>query len=348
MEEKLLEVLEKLADSYEGTLAKVEEDNQLNEWPDGAIWILLALASASKKVGAIGKDKRNKDQNFDYRSIDAIMSGIHDALADNDIVITNSQYTKNQEERATRSWIKMYYKENVHTFTFWHKDWSCLKTTIVGSAMDMWDKTDNKCLSIALKYALTTLFLIPLQTDDPDGESHDTANSKKKSEQITEDQKTKIGARRSDFRKMLVDSGEVDENGALKFTTEGEAEWLKTLLNHYFKKNDLNWLTKSEWTTVLSKVEDRIQKHQSKTPSEKAPEKVVSDIENGKPEEQAKVPGETPSKKTEGQEMDEFHKEIMQGDVWIEEDKTQKNIDRLKSMKPKTVDEDATTEEFPF
>lgn len=130
----------------------------------------------SANIGEVGKDKKNKDQNFMYRSIDAIMTAVHASFAEQKIVITNRHVEGRTQTRKTRSGSNMYYKEKEHTFTFWYIDGSSLETTVTGTSQDMGDKADNKCLSIALKYALTTLLLVPLATDDPDKNSEDTMN----------------------------------------------------------------------------------------------------------------------------------------------------------------------------
>ena len=51
---------------------------------------------------------------------------------------------------------------------------SFVTTTVYGTAMDSGDKADNKCMSIALKYALLQTFLIPTEDMiDPDSETHE-------------------------------------------------------------------------------------------------------------------------------------------------------------------------------
>jgi len=52
--------------------------------------------------------------------------------------------------------------------------------TSIGEAMDYGDKGASKTLSIALKYALVNMFLIPTEemaNDDPDTTTHELANS---------------------------------------------------------------------------------------------------------------------------------------------------------------------------
>lgn len=71
-----------------------------------------------------------------YRSIDAIMSGIHDALAEQNIVVTNYHERIMDQERTTNKGGTIYYKEKDHTFVFRHKDGSRLETTLTGAAMD--------------------------------------------------------------------------------------------------------------------------------------------------------------------------------------------------------------------
>lgn len=65
----------------------------------------------------------------------------------------------------------MYYTRANVTFHFVASDGSEVKISNVGEAMDSGDKGMNKAMSIALKYALMQMFLIPTE-DIEDADSH--------------------------------------------------------------------------------------------------------------------------------------------------------------------------------
>jgi hypothetical protein len=72
----------------------------------------------------------------------------------------------------------MIYEIQKLKFTFWAEDGSSVSSIVFGEALDMGDKAGNKCMSIALKYALLQTFMIPTEDmQDPDSVSPQVNNS---------------------------------------------------------------------------------------------------------------------------------------------------------------------------
>ena len=130
-----------------------------------------ALANINKQVEAIKKEKRNTTQNFMFRGIDDMMNGLHRLFADNDVMVLPEVTSYDVQEKTTVKGTIMYYTRANITFHFVASDGSEVKVSNVGEAMDSGDKGMNKAMSIALKYALMQMFLIPTE-DIEDADSH--------------------------------------------------------------------------------------------------------------------------------------------------------------------------------
>jgi hypothetical protein len=65
-------------------------------------------------------------------------------------------------------------------FQFFADDGSSVSVTTIGEGMDSGDKSSNKAMSAALKYALVQMFCIPTADDkDSENDSHEVAPAKK-------------------------------------------------------------------------------------------------------------------------------------------------------------------------
>ncbi len=131
--------------------------------------IYAALASIMEETKAIGKTERNQQQNFMFRGIDNVMNELHGLFAKHKVFILPDVLNYEVSEKVTKSGSIMYYTRAKICFHFMTIDGSEVTITNVGEAMDTGDKGMNKAMSVALKYALMQMLLIPTQEEkDPD------------------------------------------------------------------------------------------------------------------------------------------------------------------------------------
>lgn len=131
--------------------------------------IYSALAAIMEETKAIGKNEVNQQQGFKFRGIDSIMNELHSIFARNKVFIVPEVLDYAVVEKTTGRGTILYYTRAKIKFHFTTIDGSEVVSTNVGEAMDSGDKGMNKAMSIALKYALMQLLLIPTQEDkDPD------------------------------------------------------------------------------------------------------------------------------------------------------------------------------------
>lgn len=131
-----------------------------------------ALAGVIADVGAVAKDKVNKQQGFKFRSIDDVYNALHPALAKNKVVIVPRILERTCEVAGkTQKGTDMIKVVCKIKFNFYAEDGSTVESIIVGEGLDTGDKATNKAMAIAYKYACFQVFCIPTEEMvDPDSE----------------------------------------------------------------------------------------------------------------------------------------------------------------------------------
>lgn len=142
--------------------------------------IYEAICKVAEKVGAIGKTARNQQQGFNYRGIDMVMNALHPAFVENGIFVVPQVIETTRENRMTAKGGNLTYTIAKVKYTFYAKDGSSIEAIVYGEGMDTADKSTNKALSVAFKYACFQVFCIPTEEmKDPDADSYDVAPPQK-------------------------------------------------------------------------------------------------------------------------------------------------------------------------
>lgn len=124
--------------------------------------IYAKLGRVMQSIKAIGKNQTNEQQHFKFRGIDDFMNELHDLLADAGIIIIPSEKEHIQEQYTTKNGTAQFRTRLHMSFTFAStEDGSSVTADGWGEAADSGDKGYNKCKSIALKYVLMQMFLVP-------------------------------------------------------------------------------------------------------------------------------------------------------------------------------------------
>jgi hypothetical protein len=149
--------------------------------------IYPAIARVMAAVKAITKSQRNQAQGFNFRGIDDVMNELHTLFAregvfilpeclDYDVKEVKAMQYNNQGQ-PMKERVTLYTRVKV-AFHFTAPDGSEVVTINYGEGMDNGDKGMNKAMSIALKYALLQMLLIPTnEQKDPDAESYEIKSS---------------------------------------------------------------------------------------------------------------------------------------------------------------------------
>ena len=125
-------------------------------------------------VGAIEKARRNEQQKYYFRGIDDVLAAFQPVLAKHQIFYVPEVLEKEVTERESASNRTLIYTTLTVAYTFYAPDGSNIRAVVVGEAMDSGDKSSNKAMSAALKYALLQIFCVPTEAnEDADAQSHE-------------------------------------------------------------------------------------------------------------------------------------------------------------------------------
>lgn len=134
--------------------------------------IYTKIANILKETKAISKTEKNQQQGFKFRGIDNVMNELHEMFSKNEVFILQEVLAFTTENRITKNGGTNTFTRATIKFKYTTTDGSFVETTNVGEAMDSGDKGMNKAMSIALKYSLLQMFLIPTEEQkDPDAET---------------------------------------------------------------------------------------------------------------------------------------------------------------------------------
>ena len=118
---------------------------------------------------AIGKNKRNAQQGFNYRGIDDVQNALAEILPKHGVFYVPEVLEATREERQTKSGNNLIYSVLKVKYTFYAEDGSSVSAIVQSEGMDSADKSSNKAMSAACKYALFQVLNIPTEEQkDPD------------------------------------------------------------------------------------------------------------------------------------------------------------------------------------
>lgn len=134
--------------------------------------IFEAITGIIGEAAYVGKDSKNQQQGFKYRGIDAVMNTFNPLLAKYKVFVAPEVLSTQREERQTTRGGNLIYSLLTIKFRFYAEDGTHIEVVTVGEGMDSGDKSCNKAMSVAFKYALFQVFCIPTEEMvDPDAES---------------------------------------------------------------------------------------------------------------------------------------------------------------------------------
>lgn len=131
-----------------------------------------AIVATMKDIGAVGKDQTNTFDKYKFRGIDDVYNALSPAMTKNGIFVVPKVLRMTQEDRASKNGGTQIHTVLDMEYTFYAVDGSNVVAQVVGEAMDRSDKSVNKAMSAAFKYACFQTFCIPTEEmKDADAES---------------------------------------------------------------------------------------------------------------------------------------------------------------------------------
>jgi hypothetical protein len=139
--------------------------------------VYTAINSVQTKLSkdGISKDRRNQQgSGYNFRGIDDVYNVLSSILSECGLVILPRVTERHQDERTSKSGGSLFYTTIKMEFDLVSAvDGSKHTIATYGEAMDSGDKSTNKAMSAAYKYAAFQAFCIPVEGDnDADASTH--------------------------------------------------------------------------------------------------------------------------------------------------------------------------------
>lgn len=210
--------------------------------------IYEAITKVMEDVGAVGKNKTNQIQKYKFRGIDDVMNALHPAMVKHHVFVAPEVLEERREERQGSKGGLLIYSVVKVKYSFYTDDGSSIEAVVIGEAMDSGDKSMNKAMSAAFKYACFQTFCIPTE------EMRDSEENSPEIGEKTDKQKDKELA--ESVNPDLVPSGKgMDEERIKKVRAElkrtGNKE--ETILGFY-KVKDIKDLTENQYISVMNQL----------------------------------------------------------------------------------------------
>lgn len=139
---------------------------------NGVYKAINAVQAALAKTG-ISKDRTNtQGSGYKFRGIDDVYNAVAPLLAEHGLCILPRMTERSCEERQSNAGKALFYTVVKAEFDFVAADDGSKHTVVTyGEAMDSGDKSTNKAMSAAYKYAAFQAFAIPTEGDN-DADAH--------------------------------------------------------------------------------------------------------------------------------------------------------------------------------
>jgi len=155
-----------------------------SELPTGANSVYKKIHACMKELAFIEKDKKNTFHNYKYASEEAIKKAVHAQLVANGLIFTITMDECIATETRTRKDEKTYLTNVKLTYCFIDiETGDQLCGSFYGTGEDAMDKGTYKALTGAIKYILTSTFLIATG-DDPENDKKEEEKKEEKKEQL--------------------------------------------------------------------------------------------------------------------------------------------------------------------
>lgn len=147
------------------------------EVPTEKLPVHAAIASILNKLQPIGKEQRNKDQNYNFRGIDDVLKKIHPLFAEHGVFMTPDVVEREYEERTSKSGNTGHCAHLHVRWTVYGPQGDSLTFSTWGEGLDYSDKATNKAMTAAFKYALFELFAICDPDEDADKKTEEAGET---------------------------------------------------------------------------------------------------------------------------------------------------------------------------
>jgi len=160
--------------------------NKATSGPDLGPPIGPRMAAVMLDLEAVGKNRRNEQQRYTFRGIDDFYNSLHPVLAKHGVhMLVAVEEHVDQEPQQTKSGGVMFRVKLKARVAFVAPDGSERAAVMWAEGADTGDKSTNKAISAAVKYALLTTFAVPTEDNelrDSERDSHEAAPARRQAQ----------------------------------------------------------------------------------------------------------------------------------------------------------------------
>lgn len=150
------------------------------------VYQMIAEVSAEMSKEGISKNNKNAQQGYKFRGIDDVYNALAPVMSKIGLVVLPRVLSRETLERQTKLGGTLFYTTVDVEFDFVSShDGSKHVVKTYGEAMDSADKSTNKAMSAAYKYACMQAFCIPTEGDnDADATTHTVEGKRPPAKQL--------------------------------------------------------------------------------------------------------------------------------------------------------------------
>lgn len=189
--------------------------------------VVEALSKVMAVVQAVGKDSTNKQQNYRFRGIDAVVNAVGPAFRQHGVIcLPHVEHVEYAVVEVGQNRTRMRECTVRVRYVFHGPAGDSLECVAVGEAMDSGDKATPKAMSVAYRVALLQALCIPTDEPDADSQTYERAGRPERSEAKVQAIEFAIGAAKNEHQLKIawemvpecVQSGEITEDDARRFS----------------------------------------------------------------------------------------------------------------------------------
>jgi hypothetical protein len=128
----------------------------------------VAIGQIIAEMEGIGKNQRNKDQNYNFRGIDDVLKVVHPLLGKYGVFFAPDVIEREYEERVSAKGTVGHCAHLHVRYQIFGPEGDSFELSTWGEGLDYSDKATNKAMTAAFKYALFEVFAIADPEDDGD------------------------------------------------------------------------------------------------------------------------------------------------------------------------------------
>lgn len=134
-----------------------------------------AIVKIREDVGAVRKDGRNSQQNFNFRGVDAVVNALAPAMSRHGVMVFPSRAEHRDGSKPLSGGKVATSPVVIVDYTFVGPEGDTFTAQVAAESFDLGDKATAKAMSVAYRTCLLQVFSLPTDDADPDEHTYERA-----------------------------------------------------------------------------------------------------------------------------------------------------------------------------